>query len=419
MKYKLVSLGCKVNSYENNAVASLLNDRGYFLSKDDDADIIIINTCSVTATADQKSRQYIRRYRKKYPQAIIVVMGCYSQKRHEYIFKELGADIVLGTSKRKDIPSLIDDYLKSREKVDVTEEDPRKYLYEELGCSGYSENIRAYLKIQDGCDNFCTYCLIPLVRGRSRSRHKDDIIQEAQKMIENGYQEIVLTGVDVSSYGKDLENETLASLINELSTLDGLKSLRISSIEESLISDELISLIASRDNIAKHLHLSLQSGSKAVLHRMNRKYTPKEFLLTCKKLRSAIPDIALTTDVIVGFPGETEEEFMESVDFIKQCDFNMLHVFPYSPREKTAAKLMKNQVDEKIKKERVNRLIELSDNLWDKFTDKYLNKEVEVLIEEYNPLTKINRGHTSNYIEVEIESDHSLVGKYVKTIYKK
>lgn len=422
MKFKIISLGCKVNSYECSSLASLLIKRGHEEAidcKDEEVGIAIINTCSVTSTADQKSRQHIRKLIKLYPNAITCVMGCYSQKAHEFIKNEIKPQIIVGTSNRDKIPDYIDEYLKNGEIIDAVIEKTRFFSYEELGITSYNENVRAYLKIQDGCDNFCSYCIIPFTRGKSRSRDPKEVIKEAKYLIEKGYKEIVITGIHVGGYGKDLEGYTFSDLIEELSNLDNLHSLRISSIEESEIDDKLINLVKDRNNIAKHLHIPLQSGSKTVLQRMNRKYDCEMFLSTLKRIRKEIPDIALTTDVIVGFPGESEEEFLETYNFIKECDFNMLHVFPFSARENTKAIRMPNQISPDVKKQRVAKLIELSNTLWDKYTDKFNNKEVEVLVEEFDEKTSINRGHTTNYLDVKFENKDNLVGKVVKTKYKK
>ncbi len=418
MKYKIVSLGCKVNSYETAALASLLKNEGY--SEDEtNPDVTIINTCSVTATADQKSRQHIRKLRKTYPNSVLVVMGCYSQGRHDFIRDEIKPDIIVGTSNRNKIPALINQFLKDKKSIDDTEENPRVFDYEEFGVTSFSDNIRSYLKIQDGCDNFCSYCLIPFVRGKSRSRKPENIIQEAEELVNSGYQEIVLTGIHVGGYGKDLEDYSFSKLVEDLSNIPNLKSLRISSIEESEIDDHLISLVRDRKNIAKHLHIPLQSGSTNILKAMHRKYDEDQFKATLKKIREEIPNIALTTDVIVGFPGETEEDFQETIRTIKECDFNMLHVFPFSAREKTIAYKLPNQIDPKTKDERVHVLLNLSSDLWDKYTNQFVDKEVEVLIEQYDNKSHKYIGHTTNYIEVSIESDENIVGKYVKTIYKK
>ena len=416
--YTTISLGCKVNSYELTALTTRLNELGY-VEDNINPTVAIINTCSVTSTADQKSRQHIRKLINNFPNAIVVVMGCYSQGQHKFIKDDIKANIITGTSNRDKLVELIENY-HSGNQIDITDDKPRLYeKYEELGVTNHSENVRAYLKIQDGCDNFCSYCLIPFRRGKARSREHAIIVKEATSLVENGYQEIVLTGIHVGGYGNDLENDSFSNLVKDLLDIKGLYRLRISSIEESEIDDKLIELINSKDNLANHFHIPLQSGSDAVLKRMNRKYNKEQFLSKMKIIREACPNVALTTDVIVGFPGETEEEFLECYEFIKECGFNMLHVFPFSSREGTAASRMPNHVDPKIKKERTLKLIELSNELWNEYTNKFVGKEVEVLVEQYDEINHISVGHTTNYLEVKIPTNENNVGKIIKTIYKK
>lgn len=415
--FTTISLGCKVNAYEISALSSRLKEHG-FKEDNNNPDVAIINTCSVTSTADQKSRQHIRKLINNYPNAIVVVMGCYSQGHHKFIFDEIKPNIVVGTNHRSDLVDLILKADKSTY-LDLTEDNSRTFEYEELGITNLSENVRSYLKIQDGCDNFCSYCLIPLRRGKARNRNHDLIVKEANYLVNEGYQEIVLTGIHVGGYQKDNPTDSFSNLVNDLLNIKDLYRLRISSIEESEIDDKLIELINTNDKLANHFHIPLQSGSDTVLKRMNRKYNKAQFLNKIKMIKKACPDVALTTDVIVGFPGESEEEFNETYEFIKECGFNMLHVFPFSSREGTAASKMPNQIDPKIKKQRALKLIELSNELWDEYTNKFVNKEVEVLVEQFDPINKVNIGHTSNYLEVKIQDNENKVGKIVKTIYKK
>ena len=412
MNFKIISLGCKVNSYECSALVSSLLKIGY-KEDNENPDVVIINTCSVTATADQKSRQHIRKMMNTYPHVIVVVMGCYSQGNVDYIINEIKPQIVVGTSNRAAIPALIEQYLKDRKPIVKVDDNPRLYSYEEMGITSYSENVRAYLKIQDGCDNFCTYCLIPYRRGKMRSRSKENVVNEAKYLIEQGYPEIVLTGIHVGGYGQDLEGTSFSDLVDTLLSLDGMQSLRISSIEESEIDDHLISLVIDNPILAKHLHIPLQSGSGTVLKRMNRKYTPEQFVEKLQYLRKALPDIALTTDVIVGFPGETDEEFNETVETIKKCDFNMLHVFPFSAREGTGAYLMKDQIDPQVKKQRAHVLLKLSKELWDKYVNRFIGKDIEVLIEKKDTKNRVCYGHTNNYIDVKIEKCDAKPGEKV------
>ena len=419
MKFKIISLGCKVNSYECSALASSFLSRGYFECDDNNPNVVVINTCSVTATADQKSRQHIRKMMNNYPNAVVAVMGCYSQGNVDYISSEIKPHVLVGTSHRDEINDLIEQYLKTKERIVKVDDNPRFFNYEELGVTSFSENVRAYLKIQDGCDNFCTYCLIPYRRGRSRSRSKEKVIEEAKYLIKQGYSEIVLTGIHVGGYGHDLKDTSFSDLVKSLIELEGIKSLRISSVEESEIDDELIDMVIHSKVLAKHLHVPLQSGSGTVLKRMNRKYTPEQFLNKLRVLRTALPNIALTTDVIVGFPGESEEEFNETVEFIKKCDFNMLHVFPFSAREGTGAYLMKNQIDPKIKKQRVQVLLDLSKELWNKYVDKFIGKEIEVLIEKNDSENSCSYGHTNNYIDVKIDNKIVKPGEKITVLLQK
>ena len=405
------NLGCKVNAYELSAISSLLIKEGF---KEDNhhPDVVIINTCSVTATADQKSRQHIRKMQKLFPNAVIAVMGCYAQGNHKFIEEEIKPTILLGTSHRKDVIALIQKALKEGGRYTVIEENTRNFDYEELGITSYTENVRAFLKIQDGCNNFCTYCIVPYRRGKMRSRNKENVIKEAEYLVKQGYQEIVLSGIHVGGYGQDLKDTSFSDLVETLSNIEGLKSLRISSIEESEIDDQLISLIKEKDNLAKHLHIPLQSGSNHVLKLMNRKYTREQFINRIKEIKKQIPDIMISSDVIVGFPEESEEDFLDTYNLCKEC-FDMLHVFPYSMRPGTVAAKMPNQIHPDIKKERSKRLLDLSDELYKKYASKFIDKEVTVLVEKYDEEKDLNIGHTSNYLSVEIPLKESKVGEFV------
>ncbi len=417
MKFKMFSLGCKVNSYECAALTSMFLKEGYTEAGKETPDIFVVNTCSVTSTADQKSRQHIRKFMKLYPNAISVVMGCYAQGNAELIANDIKPNILVGTSHRKDIPELIKKYIQTKERIVMVDDNTRIFDYEEMGVTSFSENTRSYLKIQDGCNNFCTFCIIPYRRGKLRSRKSINVLQEAKYLVKNGSKEIVLAGIHVGAYGKDLGNYSFSDLTRELLDIDGLYRLRISSIEESEIDDQLIALLGDKPNLAKHLHIPLQSGSLNVLKRMNRKYEPSQFLAKLKSLRAGCPDVAFTTDVIVGFPGETEEEFLETYEFIKECGFDQLHVFPYSPREGTPAAKMPNQIDPRIKNERVKTLMELSEKLWEEYTSRFIGQEVEVLVERFS--NNLNIGHTSNYIEVAIPSKEGKVGEIIKVNLQK
>lgn len=420
--YKSVTLGCKVNTYETQAISQILNENGYIESYDKEVDLIIVNTCAVTSTSESKSRQKIRSLKKENPKAIVFVMGCYSQLHPEEVSMLKEADIIIGTSKRSKILEYINRFDKTQKQIVDVETNNRRQSYECLNISSYNENTRAFLKIQDGCNNFCSYCVIPFTRGNIRSRDKLDIIKEVNRLVSNGYQEIVLTGIDMASYGKDLMNVNTSFndlLKTILMTNVDLKRLRISSLEASLIDDEFVSILTQYPQVARHLHIPLQSGSRTVLERMNRKYTKEAFLVSLRKIKEAIPDIALACDVIVGFPGETEDEFLETLNFIEECGFNYLHVFPYSPRPNTVASKMENQVPSNIKKERVNRLISLGRRLKEEYENKFIGKRVDVIIETYNPKTKLYKGYSSNYLEVFVSSSIDIKGKYLFTTYYK
>ncbi len=412
-------LGCKVNSYEVECIANELEDHNYrlFDAKNDDfPTVIIINTCAVTQTSVVKDRKMIRHYRKLYPEAILVVMGCYASFGGEEILNDLGANIVIGTQNRDKLIELIDNYKTTKKQLLI--DDNKKRDYENIHLNHFLFNTRAYVKIQDGCNNFCSYCLIPYVRGRSRSRKKEDISFEIHELIQNGYKEVVLTGIDMSSYGFDLyENFTFSDLLEYiLENNKDLYRLRISSIEESNIDEKFLYLLEKYTVIANHLHVPLQSGSRKIVEKMNRKYNLNEFKEKIIKIREIRPDIAISTDIIVGFPGETDEDFLETYNNAKEIKFSKIHVFPYSPRKGTLAEKMKNQVDGNVKKERVNRLISLSETLEKEYQSQFIGKKIEFLFESkengYYP------GHSSNFLEIKVESEDNLNGKIREFIYK-
>ena len=405
------NLGCKVNAYELSAISSLLLAKDYE-EDTNNPDVVIINTCSVTATADQKSRQHIRKMQKMFPNAIIAVMGCYSQGNYQFIKDEIKPTILLGTSHRKEVVDLIEKAMKEKETYCLVEENTRQFEYEELGITSYSENVRAFLKIQDGCNNFCTYCIVPYRRGKMRSRNKENVIKEAEYLVKQGYQEIVLTGIHVGCYGQDLRDCSFSDLVETLSDLAGLKSLRISSIEESEIDDKLIKLIKDKDNLAKHLHIPLQAGSNHVLKLMNRKYTREQFIEKIKTIKALMPDVMISSDVIVGFPQESDEDFRDTYNLCEEC-FDMLHVFPYSMRPGTVAARMDGQISPEVKKQRSKELLELSEKLYMKFASKFIGQDVTVLVEKYDEQKGINIGHTSNYLSVEIPKKESKVGQFI------
>lgn len=405
------TLGCKVNTYESNAMLKIFNEAGYQeVDFKQVADVYVINTCTVTNTGDSKSRQMIRKAIRKNPKATICVVGCYSQTAPEEIEKIEGVGVVLGTQYRSDIVKYVDEHLETGEMVIKVDNVMNLRKFEDLNIDRF-KNTRAFLKIQDGCNNFCTYCIIPYARGRVRSRQKESVLNQAQRLVDNGYVEIVLTGIHTAGYGEDLDDYSFYELLVDLVKIKGLKRLRISSIETSQISDEIIDLIGSNEIIVDHLHVPLQAGSDAILKRMNRKYTTAEYLEKINKIRSYLPNIAFTTDVIVGFPGETDEEFEETYNFIKQVNYSELHVFPYSPRKNTPAAKMKDQVNDQIKHERANRLLQLSKELNHEFALKQIGKTLKVLFEKRDGEYLI--GHAGDYLKVKVKTADNLIGEIV------
>ncbi len=415
--YKIVTLGCKVNAYESQAVKELLNQNGYYESKEEPADIIIVNTCAVTKVGANKSLQKIHSLSKENPRSIRVVMGCFAELGAQKLIDNGEADIVLGTADKGKIIERLEEY-QNKHCKSASQMMKRDREYECLKIQKFEDNTRAFLKIQDGCDNFCSYCIIPFTRGKSRSRDPQSVIDEVKRLINNGYNEIVVTGIDTASYGKDLGNIDFVTLLKRiLDENPTLKRLRISSIEASQINEQLIDLIVNDQRICRHLHIPLQSGSSSVLKRMNRKYDTEEFFSRIKEVKTRIPNIALACDVIVGFPQESEEEFEETIQFIKKCGFAFLHVFPYSIRPGTRAAKMEGQIAPQIKKERVHRLLALGKELEREYQKRFDGESLEVLIEEYDEKKKAYRGLTSNYLEVYVKSDECLLGRFIKTTY--
>ena len=405
------TLGCKVNTYESNAMLKIFNEANYQeVDFKEIADVYVINTCTVTNTGDSKSRQMIRKAIRKNPQATVCVVGCYSQIAPEEIEQIEGVGVVLGTQYRKDIVKYVDEYLKTGKVIVKVDNVMNLKKFEDLNIDRF-KNTRAFLKIQDGCNNFCTYCIIPYARGRVRSRDKDSVLNQARRLVANGYVEIVLTGIHTAGYGEDLKDYSFYDLLVDLVKIKGLKRLRISSIETSQISDEIIDLIGSNEIIVDHLHVPLQSGCDATLKRMNRKYTTEQYLEKINKIRSYLPDIAFTTDVIVGFPGESDEEFEQTYNFIKKVNYSELHVFPYSPRKNTPAAKMKDQVKDPIKHERTNRLLDLSKELNQNFALKQIGKSLKVLFEKRDGDYLV--GHASDYLKVKVKTDDDLIGEIV------
>jgi len=399
-KVAFVSLGCKVNQYETNAMSqSFIEDGFEVVNFEDIADIYIVNTCTVTNIADRKSRQMLRRIKDNNKNAIIVATGCYAQVGEQELKKISDINLIIGNNEKKDIVKIIEDYEKEIEnKVLITDVMHQKEFVE-FGQTTYTEKTRAVVKVQDGCDRFCSYCIIPYARGRVRSRKLENIINEVESIVLNGIKEVVITGIHIASYGKDFkENIGLIDLLEELNKVEGLERIRIGSLEPVIITDEFIERMSKLNKICEHFHLSLQSGCDSTLKRMNRRYTTNEFEDVVKRIRNKYNNAILTTDIIVGFPGETEEEFEQTYEYLKKIAFYKMHIFKYSPRKGTKAATMPNQVDGSIKELRSKKLLELSDNNEKMYNEEYIGKNVEVLFEEKDG--EYYKGHTKNYIQV-------------------
>ncbi len=413
MKVAVKTLGCKVNSYESEAVLELLKLKGYeAVTFQEFADIYIINTCMVTNTAEAKSRQIIHQPLKINPEAIIIVMGCLTQLKAEEILMMDGVKIVLGTSRRNEISDFIDEFLKFRKPLNKTTILSPIESYDNLTIKDSLTHQRAFLKIQDGCNNFCTYCIIPYTRGRVRSKRKEAIIDEANALVQKGHYEIILTGIHTGGYGSDLEDYSFASLLRDLENVEGLKRIRISSIEISELDEEVVDVIAQSKKIVNHLHIPLQGGTNRILKLMNRKYTIEEYYEKILSLRQRIPSLAITTDIIIGFPTETDSEHEKTLAFVEKCQFSELHVFPYSKRTGTVASKMKEEVPGTIKKERVKTMLALSNQLAKVFILQELNKVLEV-IPEYKKDGYLE-GHTANYLKIKFEGESHLIGEIVR-----
>lgn len=413
------TLGCKVNHYETEAIWQLFKQEGYErVDYESTSDVYIINTCTVTNTGDKKSRQVIRRAVRKNPDAVICVTGCYAQTSPAEIMAIPGVDIVVGTQDRIKMLDYIEQFKKERQPINGVHNIMKNRVYEELDVPSFTDRTRASLKIQEGCNNFCTFCIIPWARGLMRSRDPKEVIHQAQQLVDAGYKEIVLTGIHTGGYGEDMKDYNLAMLLRDIEReVKGLKRLRISSIEASQITDEVIEVIKDSNIIVRHLHIPIQSGSNSVLKRMRRKYTMEFFADRLDRLKEVLPGLAVTSDVIVGFPGETEEEFMETYNFIEHHKFSELHVFPYSKRTGTPAARMEDQVDEEVKNDRVHRLITLSDQLAKEYASQFEGEVLEVIPEtHYNEEQEsgLYEGYTDNYLRVVLPAAEDMIGKIVK-----
>lgn len=406
IKAAFLTLGCKVNQYETDSMADLLTACGTeIVDFNDMADIYIVNTCSVTNIADRKSRQMLHKARKHNPHAIIVAVGCYAQAAKDVLEEDRAVDLVISNNRKKDIARILFDYINQKEISDNFIDISQEKCFEEMMVKNISSHTRAYIKIQDGCNQFCSYCIIPYVRGRIRSREPEDIIKEIKGLSENGIREVVLTGIHISSYGKDKENGIgLLKLIELISKIEPIKRIRLGSLEPGIITREFVKNISEIDKVCPHFHLSLQSGCDTVLKRMNRRYTSGEYLEKCGIIREYYDRPALTTDVIVGFPGETDEEFQTTFDFLERINLYEMHVFKYSPRKGTVAASMKDQVAPEIKERRSKMLLEMSNRHSREYSSLFNNEPLTVLVEELIEAEDgiFLRGHTERYHDVTI-----------------
>ena len=409
-KAAIHTLGCKVNTYESDAMRELLLDAGYeMVPFSEKADVYIVNTCSVTNVADHKSRQMLHRAKKQNPDAILVACGCYVQTATEEAKQDAGIDILIGNNQKKDLILLLEQFEKEKEAACCISDISKDTEYEALSVSAPSGHTRAFLKVQDGCNQFCSYCIIPYARGRIRSRAPEDVYHEVVRLSQNGFQEIVLTGIHLSSYGKEIGTDLL-SLIEKIHTIDGIRRIRLGSLEPGIITDGFVSRLSSLKKVCPHFHLSLQSGSDTVLKRMNRHYTAAEYLDKCRILREYYKDPALTTDIIVGFPGETQEEFLDSCDIVRKAGFADVHIFKFSRRSGTPADKMPDQITEAEKTERSHTLSKVCAEVRREFLSCYEGRNVEVLFEKSNEKDGVRyyEGYTPEYLRVCMRSEADL-----------
>ena len=420
------TLGCKVNQYETNAMEQQFIKNNYeIVENTQKADIYVINTCTVTNMAERKSRQMLRRVKEINPSAVLVVCGCYAQVAKNELEQIPEIDIILGINEKNEIVQIVENYIekmaeqdKKSQKAEIDDVSKQKEFLD-FGDVTYTEKNRAVVKVQDGCNMFCSYCIIPYARGRIRSRKIESVVSEIEKIAKEGIKEVVITGIHLASYGKDFEeNIGLIDLLEEINKIDGIVRIRLGSLEPKIITEEFMQRLIKLEKICHHFHLSLQSGCDNTLKRMNRKYTTSEFEEIVQRLRKYYNDVILTTDIIVGFPGETEEDFETTYNYLKKINFYKMHVFPYSPRKGTVAAKMPDQIQGDIKEKRSKKLIELSNENQKQYNQNLIGKDVEVLFEEKNK-EGYYKGHTQNYILVEYKTDEELENKIVKVNIKK
>lgn len=408
------ALGCKVNQYESEAIAELFAEKGYeIVGIEEKADVYVINTCTVTNFGDKKSRQLIRKVKRQNENAVVAVVGCYAQTAPQELMKVEGVNLVIGTKDRAQIVEMVENYDASRGVENHVTDIMKERVFEPLSIQKLANRTRAYLKIQDGCSQYCSYCIIPYARGPIRSREPQEVLAEVKRLADNGFKEVVLTGIHVASYGKDRRDTSLLEILRQVHEVEGIERIRFSSIEPNVVTEEFAQTMAELPKVCDHFHLSLQSGCDRTLKEMNRKYDTEKYRQAAATLRKYMPYVALTTDIIVGFPGETEEDFKESYAFAKEIGFAKIHVFPYSPKKGTPAAERKDQLPNAVKSERSHTLIELSDTMAQDFLQPYIGQEVEVLFERAVS-EGVYEGHTTNYIKVQATADSDLTNQICK-----
>ncbi|MGE5629121.1 MAG: tRNA (N(6)-L-threonylcarbamoyladenosine(37)-C(2))-methylthiotransferase MtaB [Solirubrobacterales bacterium] len=417
MKAAFATLGCRVNKYETEAMIEKFKREGYeVVDFQDYADVYVINTCTVTSMGDKKSRQMISRAKRENKDAVIAVVGCYSQIKPEEVSLIQGVDVVLGTRNKGDVVYYVNRAREENKKIVEVSDVLKNKIFEELNVEEYEDRTRAFVKIQDGCNRFCSYCLIPYARGAVCSKDPSKVLEEVKKLAEHGFKEVVLTGIHIASYGNDLQNTSLMEILKEIDEVQGIERIRIGSIDPQFFQDGIIEEISKLKKFCPHFHLSLQSGCDETLKRMNRRYTTAEYKDITEKLRSKIKDVSITTDIITGFPGETEMEFLASYNYLNDLELSKMHIFKFSPREGTKAYLMKDDVTPKVKDERSKKLIQLDLELERKFRHKYIGRDMDVLYEKKVDAEKnLYEGYTGNYIKVVSESKEDISGRIIRT----
>lgn len=414
MKAIIYTLGCKVNAYESEVIADLLRENGYQVTDEENADVCVVNTCTVTNNADKKSKKTINHAINRNPNSIVIVVGCFSQVKYEELSNNKRINIILGTSNKTKVIECINKYKETKMQI-VDVNTSRNQVFEKMKIDHFDNKHRAFVKIQDGCNNFCTYCIIPFTRGTIRCKSFDVVIDEITSLVKNGFKEVVLTGIHTGSYMDS--NHDFSDLLTEIVKINGLKRLRISSIEITELNDKFMDILKKSNVIVDHIHIPLQSGSDKILKLMNRKYDTSTYENIIKKIRTIRPNISITTDVIVGFPGEDEKDFIDMYKFIDHINFSSLHVFPYSKRDHTKAALMDNQVNENVKADRVKKLLILKERKELEYMSKFVGEKLDVLFETSNMDEYI--GHTSNYLKVKVNSKKNITGKIENVVIDK